>query len=180
MPWRTMDLREQRVRFGVAADRREKSMAELCREFDISRPAGYEWLRRYQQGGVEAIAERSRRPHVSPRRKDEATEQHVIALRQRYPDWGVRNLRVLLAEQGLHLAGCPGACPERSRTVRAPSFGANPGLHAKLATGYRLLATSLSHSSVTHVLSNPQCASLHCHTRPRESCRPTLRRLADV
>src|SRR5215470_15071190 len=65
MAWRTMDLREQRVRFVVAAHRREKSIAELCREFDISRPVGYEWLRRYEQGGIEAIAERSRRPQRS-------------------------------------------------------------------------------------------------------------------
>ena len=40
MAWRTMEVREQRVRFVVAAHRREKSLAELCREFDISRPAG--------------------------------------------------------------------------------------------------------------------------------------------
>jgi len=104
MAWRTMDLREQRVRFVVAAHRREKSMAELCREFDISRPAGYEWLRRYEEGGVEAIAERSRRPQHSPRRKQEAIEQQVIALRRRYPDWGARKLRVLLQEQGVMLA----------------------------------------------------------------------------
>ena len=103
MPWRTMDVREQRVRFVVAAHRREKSLAELCREFDISRPAGYEWLRRYEAGGVEAIAERSRRPHLSPRGKDEAMQQQVIALRRRYPDWGARKLRVLLAEQGVDL-----------------------------------------------------------------------------
>jgi transposase-like protein len=70
MPWRTMELREQRVRFVVAAHRREKSMAELCREFGISRPVGYEWLRRYQQGGVQALAELSRRPQHSPRHTD--------------------------------------------------------------------------------------------------------------
>ena len=104
MRWRTMDLREQRVRFVVAAHRREKSFAELCREFDISRPAGYEWLRRYEAGGVEAIAERSRRPQRSPQRKDETIQQKVIALRRRYPDWGARKLRVLLSEQGVELA----------------------------------------------------------------------------
>ena len=104
MAWRTMDVREQRVRFVVAAQRRERAMAELCREFDISRPVGYEWLRRYEQGGVEGIAERSRRPQHSPRRKEAAIEQQVIALRRRYPDWGARKLRVLLQEQGVELA----------------------------------------------------------------------------
>jgi len=99
-----MDVKEQRVRFVVAAYRREKAMAELCREFGISRPVGYEWLRRYEQGGIEGIAERSRRPQHSPRRKQEAIEQQVIALRRRYPDWGARKLRVLLQEQGVDLA----------------------------------------------------------------------------
>src|SRR5215471_13564678 len=103
MAWRTMDLREQRVRFVVAAHRREKSISELCREFGISRPVGYEWLRRYQAGGVAGIAERSRRPRSSPQKTTEKMEQEVIRLRQRYPDWGARKLRVLLHEQGREL-----------------------------------------------------------------------------
>lgn len=104
MPWKTMDLREQRVRFVVAASRNEKSMCELCREFGISRPVGYEWLRRYQEGGVAAIAERSRRPQRSPRRTESGIEQRVLELRYRYPDWGARKLRVLLQREGIELA----------------------------------------------------------------------------
>ena len=52
MAWKTMDVQEQRVRFVVAAARREKSLTALCQEFEISRPTGYLWLRRYQQSGV--------------------------------------------------------------------------------------------------------------------------------
>jgi putative transposase len=78
MPWKTMDVREQRVRFVVAAYRREKTLAELCREFGISRPVGCEWLKRYRQGGVGAIAEGSRRPQHSPRRTNEKVEQRVV------------------------------------------------------------------------------------------------------
>jgi transposase len=103
MPWKTMDVREQRVRFVVAAYRREKALAELCREFGISRPVGYEWLKRYRQGGVAALAEGSRRPQHSPRRTDEKVEQRVVELRQRYPDWGSRKLRVLLQREGIEL-----------------------------------------------------------------------------
>jgi len=33
MPWKTMDVREQRVRFVVAALRSEQSLSSLCREF---------------------------------------------------------------------------------------------------------------------------------------------------
>jgi len=103
MPWKTMDVREQRVGFVVAAYRREKTLAELCREFGISRPVGYEWLKRYRQGGVAAMAERSRRPQHSPGRTEERLEQRVLELRQRYPDWGARKLRVLLQREGIEL-----------------------------------------------------------------------------
>src|SRR5258708_17917708 len=77
MAWKTMDVREQRVRFVVAAYRREKTLAELCREFGISRPVGYEWLKRYRQGGVAAIAEGSRRPQQD-RKSTRLNSSHQI------------------------------------------------------------------------------------------------------
>jgi len=103
MPWKTMDVREQRVQFVVAATRREKSFSALCVEFGISRPTGSLWLKRYQQQGVAGIAERSRRPGHSPRLTAGEAEQQVVELRQRYPDWGARKLRVLLQGQGVTL-----------------------------------------------------------------------------
>lgn len=103
MPWRTMDVQEQRVRFVVEALRGEKSMSRLCAEYGISRPTGYVWVGRYQQNGVSGIAERSRRPHHSPEHTAKELEEQVIALRRRYPDWGARKLRVLLERQQVHL-----------------------------------------------------------------------------
>src|SRR5277367_3083183 len=103
MPWKTMDVREQRVRFVVAALRRERSLSSLCREFEISRPTGRLWLERYRTGGVEAIAERSRRPLHSPRQTEPELEQRVVELRMRYPDWGARKLQVLLGAGGIPL-----------------------------------------------------------------------------
>ena len=104
MPWKTMDIQEQRIQFVVAAHRREKTMAALCEEFGISRPVGYEWVRRYRQSGIAGIVERSRRPQQSPNRTQGAIEQRVVELRQRYPDWGARKLRVLLEREGIALA----------------------------------------------------------------------------
>ncbi len=69
MAWGTVNVDEQRVRFVVSASRREKSMQQLCEEFQISRPTGYEWLRRYQGGGIAGVVEKSRRPHSPERRR---------------------------------------------------------------------------------------------------------------
>jgi transposase InsO family protein len=104
MPWKTMDVREQRVSFVVTARRGEKPFRALCEEFGISRPTGYSWLSRYEQDGLVGIAERSRRPLSSPDRTPPEIEAQVVALRRRYPDWGARKLRVLLRRQGITLA----------------------------------------------------------------------------
>jgi transposase InsO family protein len=99
-----MDVQQQRVEFVVAAKRKVRPFRALCREFEISRPTGYLWLHRYEQDGVQGIAERSRRPLVSPHRTANDLEQRVIAVRQRYPDWGARKLREILAREGMDLA----------------------------------------------------------------------------
>jgi len=96
-----MEVQEQRVRFVVAASRGERSMTALCREFDIARPTGYLWLKKYRADGVGGIAERSRRPRSSPTRTAETVEQRIAALRSERPDWGARKLAVLLEREGV-------------------------------------------------------------------------------
>lgn len=103
MAWKTMDVREQRVQFVVAAARREKPLASLCQEFRISRPTGYLWLKRYEESGITGIAERSRRPRSSPERTAGRLEVRVVEARKQHPDWGARKLQVVLAKENVQL-----------------------------------------------------------------------------
>jgi transposase InsO family protein len=103
MPWKRMQVREQRVEFVVRALQGSEPLSRLCAEFGISRPTGYCWLQRYREGGVAAIEERSRRPHESPTKTGVELETQIVALRKKYPDWGARKLAVLLARQGIGL-----------------------------------------------------------------------------
>ncbi len=57
---------------------------ELCRRFQISPDVGYKWLARWGAGDRE-LADRSRRPHISPRRCNEAVEAEVLAVRDAHP-----------------------------------------------------------------------------------------------
>ena len=101
MAWRSVRVEEQRVEFVVAASRGERSLTELCREFDISRPTGYRWLQRYRVAGIAGVAAQSRRPKSSPSQVAAAIEQRIVALRWERPDWGARKLAVLLEREGL-------------------------------------------------------------------------------
>ena len=103
MAWGTVNVDEQRMRFVVLASRREKTMRELCEEFEISRPTGYEWLRRYARGGIAGVVEKSRRPQHSRNRTEAEIEQRVVELRRQRPDWGAKKLRVLLQREGVQV-----------------------------------------------------------------------------
>ena len=95
-------MRDQRVEFVIRASRGE-SVSALCREYEISRPTGYVWLKRFGEGGVAGIEEGSRRPHLSPRQTASSLEARVVALRRQRPDWGARKLAVLLEREGFPL-----------------------------------------------------------------------------
>lgn len=92
MPWKESSVFEERLRFAVLASQGEQSMAALCRQFGISRQTGYVWRARYLAGGAAQMADRSRRPHTCPRQTAPDIEQAVVALRERYPDWGAEKL----------------------------------------------------------------------------------------
>ena len=136
MPWRTESVMDQRVEFVLRAQKAEESIAGLCREYGISRPTGYLWLRRYHEvGSVNGLAERSRRPLHSPGRTTAAVEAAVLGLRDKTA-WGGPKIakareraRVLVAPATGHVmkrAIGPGfrRCEDlRATTARAASPG---------------------------------------------------------
>lgn len=99
MAWRRVEVEAQRIKFVQEAAEGRKPLSRLCSEYEISRPTGYLWLKRYQQAGISGIGERSRRPGRSPRRSSVELEERIVQLRQQYPEWGARKLRELLPEQ---------------------------------------------------------------------------------
>ena len=59
---------DERVKFVAAMLEGDETFVELCERFGISRKQGYKWKQRYDQGGVEALADRSRAPRSPPTR----------------------------------------------------------------------------------------------------------------
>jgi transposase InsO family protein len=104
MPWRTESVMDQRVEFVLRLCKGEASITALCREYEISRPTGYLWWRRYQQvGSVSGLAEHSRRPLHSPSRTRAAIAAAVLAVRDE-KGWGGPKIAQVLAARGLAVA----------------------------------------------------------------------------
>jgi len=101
MPWKPMSIMQSRQEFVRLAESGEVSVAELCRRFGISRQTGFALLRRHREEGAAGLADRSRRPHTSPRRCAAAIEAEIVSLRQAHPRWGGRKLARRLRDLGL-------------------------------------------------------------------------------
>ena len=100
MPWKEMTTMSLRTEFVQMAKLDRANISQLCSRFGISRKTGYKWLRRYQEEGESGLADRSRRPHHSPRHSPAGVEAIVVAMREKHPAWGGRKIKVCLEREG--------------------------------------------------------------------------------
>ena len=92
MPWQETDPVDQRARFIDDHRHGLYSMTELCARYGVSRPTGYKWLARYDEGGRPALQARSHAPHTCPHRISDAVAELLCAARAAHPTWGPAKL----------------------------------------------------------------------------------------
>ena len=85
MPWKEYSLMEERFRFVEEWKCGDWDMAELCRFYEIARGTGYKWVGRFEAGGIDALRDLSRAPHVHPNAVSQEIEDLVIAVRDKHP-----------------------------------------------------------------------------------------------
>ena len=83
---------DERLQF-VARRLAGEGLAELCREFGISRKTGYKIFDRYQQCGVQGLTDRSRRPYRYAHQLPFQVENYVLNVKHEHPSWGARKIR---------------------------------------------------------------------------------------
>jgi len=76
------------------------SVVEVANRFDGGAPV-HRWLRRYEDGGLAALADRSHRPASSPQQMPATVEAQILEWRRRHPGWGPRRLAHEAVRAGL-------------------------------------------------------------------------------
>src|SRR3954463_12426255 len=113
MPWQECTTMSERQEFIAFARQEDANIAALCRQFGISRKTAYKWLARAAAGETDG-ADRSRRPHTSPRIPPPAVEGGGAGLRPEEPARGGGGAGAAPGESGLGWAqaaprpGAPG------------------------------------------------------------------------
>src|SRR6202047_4153596 len=91
MPWKECSVTDERMQF-VARGLAGEPMAELCREFGISRKTGYKIFDRYHQCGIQGLTDRSRRPHHYAHKLPFQVENYILNVKLEHTTWGARKI----------------------------------------------------------------------------------------
>ena len=79
---------EQRYQAVMAVQVDGLEVTVVAEKFGVSRQTVHAWLRRYEQGGLDGLADRSHRPDSCPHQMSAAVEAAVCELRRQHPYWG--------------------------------------------------------------------------------------------
>jgi len=98
---RVVSMAEMRLEVLLEPERTGETVAQVCRRHGISRETFYRYRRRYLAEGLEALADRSRRPRRSPARMPAEVESEICRLRGAHPRWGARRIAAELTRAGV-------------------------------------------------------------------------------
>ncbi len=91
---------EQRYDAVVAVIRDGLSVTEAAQKYGVSRQTLYRWMARYEAGGLDALSDRSHRPHHVPHQMAAELCARVLELRRQHPGWGPLRLQHHLKKEG--------------------------------------------------------------------------------
>ena len=94
--WSETTPMSERVAFIQKTLHRRSTFRLLCQEFGVSEKTGYKWVKRFAEGGIVALADRSHAPRHPAHQVAEAIRQLILTCRRRHPHWGPRKLRAVL------------------------------------------------------------------------------------
>jgi transposase len=92
---------EQRYQAVLAVQVDGLTVTEVAEKFGVSRQTVHAWLRRYEDGGLDGLADRSHRPVSCPHQMPAAVEARVCELRREYAYWGPVRIAHQLAREGV-------------------------------------------------------------------------------
>ena len=102
MPWKETCSMFERLKF-INAFLEGESMAELCRQFEVSRKTGYKWLARYDGSDPLCLLDQSRAPLHHANAVPREVEEEILKLRGKKMKRGPLKLLAKLEQTHPHL-----------------------------------------------------------------------------
>lgn len=94
-------MAEQRYLAVLAVIAEGHPVSSVAQQWGVSRQTVHAWLSRYEQAGLEGLADRSHRPASCPHQMPAVVEAAALELRRQHRAWGPRRIVVELARRGV-------------------------------------------------------------------------------
>ena len=104
MSWKEKSVIMIREEFVKRVLSHEKSKAALCREYNISRPTGDKWIKRYINN--EPLSNKSKAPFKTANKTSPDIENIILDYRKNHPAIGAVKIRRILENQGYQNLPC--------------------------------------------------------------------------
>lgn len=104
MPWKDKGLTMMREEFVKRALAHETSKSALCKEYNISRPTGDKWIKRYLNN--EPLSDKSKKPFKTVNKTSDDMEKLIVDYRKSHPAIGATKIRRILANHGYDNLPC--------------------------------------------------------------------------
>jgi len=98
MPWKETCPMNERMKFVAEYLKEEETIAELCRQYGVSRKTAYKWIARFEQEGFAGMDDRSRATKNHPNAVAAEVEQAIVELRGRKMKRGPLKLLAMLKQ----------------------------------------------------------------------------------
>lgn len=98
MPWKSKCPVDLRIEFMNRVMKGEP-VAQLCREFGISRKTGDKFKQRFKRLGEAGLLDLSRAPKVIPHRTPPEVVKLIVEEKKRHPSWGPKKLKTTMEER---------------------------------------------------------------------------------
>src|SRR3984893_13541097 len=122
MPWKECSVMDERMQFV---------------EFGISRKTGYKIFDRYQECGIHALTDRSRRPYRYANQLPFQVENYILNVKREHSSWGARKIRERLTRR---FAAYSHPCEEHHPCgAGSPRPGGAPRSHPSSCSGNRFV-----------------------------------------
>lgn len=96
-----LSVMEQRYQAVLAVVQDGWKVTEVAQRLGVSRQSVRNWIIRYEQGGLAALANHSRRPISCPHQMGAEVEAVICELRREHPGWGPRRIEHQLGRIGV-------------------------------------------------------------------------------
>ncbi len=96
-----LSVMEQRYQAVMAVIQDGWKVTEVAARLGVARQSVHNWIARYEEGGLAALADRSHRPHSCSHQIAPELEALICEIRRKHPGWGPKRIEHQLARQGI-------------------------------------------------------------------------------